>query len=312
MRFSVCIPTVRSTTLEAAVRAVRGQTVDDWELIVIGQGDESVLRSAVDRAANGDARVRYVHLDVRGAARARNAGLGAARGELIAFTDDDCEVQAGWLAALDHYFASDPDVGMVVGPLVRPPRARRTVPAVCPEFVVPAEVTYRPGRDTEAPPGFGFMSANFAIARDVAARVGRFDEALGAGTEFAAAEDTDFMLRLERMGVTMIVTPKAVVHHTSGFRYGWRAFYRHKRNYARGNGALAAKLSLLGDPRGREWLSGTRSEVGVERLRSRQLDRIPAGLFRYYHYRRAYDQCLRRYAGTLGPGDDPTTAVLAG
>ena len=63
MRITVCIPTVRTTALEYAVRSVRRQTFQDWELVVVGQGDETPLRDATARAADGDVRIRYLHLN---------------------------------------------------------------------------------------------------------------------------------------------------------------------------------------------------------------------------------------------------------
>ena len=62
MRISVCIPTVRPTTLAQAVRSILEQTFQDWELVVIGQGDEAQLRAATERGAKGDSRVRYLHI----------------------------------------------------------------------------------------------------------------------------------------------------------------------------------------------------------------------------------------------------------
>ncbi len=58
---------------------------------------------------------RYVREDRRGLDRARTAGLRAATGELVAFTDDDCVPAPGWLARLDRHFA-DPTVHGVTGP----------------------------------------------------------------------------------------------------------------------------------------------------------------------------------------------------
>src|ERR1700738_1585906 len=83
MRTSVCIPTVRATTLEYAVRSVLRQTFEDWELVVVGQGAEAPPRGATERAAAGDPRIRYIHLDRWGACAARNSGVAASTGEII-------------------------------------------------------------------------------------------------------------------------------------------------------------------------------------------------------------------------------------
>src|SRR5262245_20164529 len=114
MRWSVCVPTIRPDTLEASVRSIRDQTISDWELVVVGQGSQEVaLRAATERAADGDARVRYVHLDRMGASAARNGGIVESTGQFIAFMDDDCEAEPSWLAELDSRFSDG--VGFVCG-----------------------------------------------------------------------------------------------------------------------------------------------------------------------------------------------------
>lgn len=293
MRFSVCIPTVRPNTVAEAVQSVLAQSFTDWELVVVGQGEEAVLRPVIERAAGGDPRVRYLHLPRRGLSIARNAAIEATTGEIIALIDDDCEARRDWLATLDDCFAKEPDVGLVGGSLLKPKRGLKLF-AVCPTFE-PPECLYDPvatGRN--APPGWGWVGGNFAVRRSVAEQVGPFDEWLGAGTVFAAAEDTDYMLRLERCGIKMRSTPRAVVYHKHGYRYGWRAVYDHKRNYARGNGALAAKLTLLGDERGQEWVQHNINQATVGRL-VRRPHEVPTALLRLWYFMHSYRQCLSQY-----------------
>ena len=55
--------------------------------------------------------------------------------------------------------------------------------------------------------------------------------------------------------IKMGSTPSAIVTHTHGYRYGIKAVIQHSRNYASGNGALAAKMTLMGDPRGSQLVS---------------------------------------------------------
>ena len=67
--FSVCLPATRPSSVGAAIRSIQAQTFSDWELIVVGQGDDRELRAAV--AANWwDDRVRYLHIARRGSSRA--------------------------------------------------------------------------------------------------------------------------------------------------------------------------------------------------------------------------------------------------
>jgi glycosyltransferase involved in cell wall biosynthesis len=297
--FSVCLPATRPGSVGAAIRSIQAQTFSDWELIVVGQGEDRELRAAV-AASWWDDRVRYLRIARRGSSRARTAALKAARGEIVAMTDDDCEARPDWLAVMKGVLDEEPDTALVGGSMIAP--ARRAVwPASCPAWV-PAEALYDPrASGRHAPAGWDWIGANFAIRRSAAALVGDFDACLGIGGDFPAAGDTDYKLRMEAHGLTMRSTPRAVVYHTSGWRYGVRDVLQHQRNHARGNGALAAKLTLMGDPRGRQWLETTWRDC-------RPLKRPPrllANLRVLHHFSAGYRDCLRGYEvdqlGLLSP-----------
>ena len=89
--FSVVIPTFNRRDLVArAVRSVLSQTVDDFEIVVVDDGSTDDT-AAVIRALD-DSRIRLVALPHnRGPAAARNAGIAAARGQLVSFLDSDDE-----------------------------------------------------------------------------------------------------------------------------------------------------------------------------------------------------------------------------
>src|SRR4051794_3095632 len=121
MKVTVCIPTIRPDTVADAIRSIRAQTHTDWELVVVGQGDEHILRAVVENAADGDPRLFYVHLTRKGLSIARNSALSRATGDVIAFTDDDCIAPPDWLAEVVAAFGRYPDIGLVFGSLVKPP-----------------------------------------------------------------------------------------------------------------------------------------------------------------------------------------------
>jgi hypothetical protein len=105
MRVTVMIPTQRRLGgLAVAARSVFAQVGVDFarlELVVV-DNDQAPSAQATVAELTGEALfpVHYVHEPRPGVAHARNAGMAAARGELIAFLDDDEEAPAGWLAAL--------------------------------------------------------------------------------------------------------------------------------------------------------------------------------------------------------------------
>ena len=294
MKFSVCLPATRPASVGATIRSIQTQTISDWELLVVGQGDDDQVRRAVEAARGDDARIHYLHIERAGSSRARNAAMRAARGEILAMTDDDCEARSDWLAVIDDALAADRDLALVGGALMAPP-AEPIRPARCPTLI-PAEALYDPiASGRKAPAGWDWLGANFALRREVAEEVGEFDEYLGVGSVFPCAGDADYKYRMEARGFRMLSTPRAVVHHTYGYRYGLRSVLRFQRRHARGIGALAAKLTLIGDPRGRPWLETTQRDLLLKWVRQRQPQRLPSDLRILWHFRDAYWMCLDHY-----------------
>ena len=102
---SVIVPTCRRPdAMAVAVRSIftqQGFAADEVELIVVDNDPAGSARAMFD-ALLGDATFSstYVHAPIPGVAQARNAGMAAARGEMVAFLDDDEEAPDHWLAAL--------------------------------------------------------------------------------------------------------------------------------------------------------------------------------------------------------------------
>jgi len=290
---TVCIPTVRPSTLKSAIDSILSQSWASWELLVVGQGPDPSLRSICEEYCRKDSRVRYVHLKPMNVSHARNMAFELARGDVIAFIDDDCEADREWIATLVHCFKQDPNLGFVAGSLLAP-EFKRQLLSVCPQ-IQPEDVTYDPVQDAgHGPARFDVAGANLAIRATVAKRVGGFDECMGGGAAFLSSEDLDFMLRVEAAGIRMRSTPLLVVHHTYGVRYGLKAVFRHRRSYAVGQGALAAKMTLRGDPRGRKWLHTIWNDF-TQTVKERRFHRSPSALMRYLYVLKSYEHCVRNH-----------------
>jgi glycosyltransferase involved in cell wall biosynthesis len=264
MLITVCISTVRPDTLEYSVRSILSQTYRDWELIIVSQGGSADLQDAVCRTVKRDGRIRNIHLNEKGLSRGRNAGIEAARGEVIAFTDDDCEAPEEWLQTIAESFQQYPEAGLLGGSLIAPDTPRSLI-STCPEFH--ANECYYDPRQQSAPPGYGWAGGDFALRTSVAKRVGPFDIYLGAGTSFPCCEDIDYGLRVEKAGVVCISSPRVRVYHTYGRRYGVRAVWKHLDNYAVGRGAFLAKLKQIRHPLAETWEREERSAGWSKLLR---------------------------------------------
>lgn len=116
--FSIVLPTHnRASLLPDAVRSVLAQTFAGWELLIADDGstDDTVERLEPYLA---DPRIRYERLDHVGEAKARNAALRRARGELIAYLDSDNAWFPNYLARMKAEFEADPELDCAYGILV--------------------------------------------------------------------------------------------------------------------------------------------------------------------------------------------------
>lgn len=189
---------------------------------------------------------RYVREDEPGLDRARNRGFAEARHELIAFTDDDVEVEPGWLAAVAAAFA-DPRVDGVTGRVL--PAAQET----------PAQrlfQLYGNGMDKGDQPrvfdGAALrpaellraqdvgVGANMAFRRQALEALGGFDPALDVGTPAAGAGDLDLFHRLLRAGFLLRYEPAARVRHHH--RRDLEGLRRQIRNNGRSYGVYLLKI----------------------------------------------------------------------
>jgi hypothetical protein len=97
---------------------------------------------------------------------------------------------------------------------------------------------------------------------------------------------------MEKVGIRMATTPRLVVNHTYGYRYGLGAMIKFQYGYAYGNGGLAGKLTLNDDPRGKEWLNSVKEEC----FKTRRLIRpylLARSIWRYRIFTEAYEWCLQ-------------------
>ncbi|MFF2774800.1 glycosyltransferase [Streptomyces sp. NPDC058052] len=246
-RASVIVATrERPGSLARALDSLLAQDHPDHELVVVDNAPRtSATRDLVTGAYAG--RVRYVREDRPGLAAAHNAGVAAAGGEVLAFTDDDVIADPRWLTALAAPFAADPGLGCVTG-LILP--ARLTTPA---QILLEshggfakgfAPRLYDPARPPADEPLFPFTAgsfgsgANMAFRASALRRAGGFDPATGTGTPARGGDDLYAFVAVLAAGHRLRYTPDALVWHHH------RETWQDLRNQAYGYGAgLTAYLT---------------------------------------------------------------------
>jgi len=172
--------------------------------------------------------IRYVSEPRPGLDWARNRAILEAKGEIIAFTDDDVVVDPGWAKALSQVFAENPEVMAVTG-LVVPYELETEAQALFEEnggFGKGFERKwYRVGRGNKMPwqllgAGQYGTGANMAYRRCVFDEIGTFDPALDVGTVTNGGGDLEMFFRVLKEGHLLVYEPRAVVNH------------RHRRQYS--------------------------------------------------------------------------------
>lgn len=205
-----------------------------WELIVVDNGSFDETFSVVrDFSRSGNVVTRYVFEPNQGLGNGHNAGLEAARGTLLAFTDDDCYPADDFLAQVWAAFA-DPSIGYIGGRIMLHDPA--DYPATINESVSPRTF---PGRSFV--PAGAVQGANMAFRRKVLLDIGGFDPLFGPGALFVA-EDVDVVSRASAIGWKGQYRPEVVVRHHHGRKAS--DIPRLAKSYAIGRGAYYMKLLL--------------------------------------------------------------------
>jgi glycosyltransferase involved in cell wall biosynthesis len=208
---SVVIPTFeRLDVLPEVLRALAAQRdAPPFEVVVVDDGSRDGTGAMLAGWSGGPA-LRVVSQDNLGPARARNAGVAAARGELVAFLGDDTVPEPGWLAAHAAAHAARPERRplAVLGYTAWHPSMRLT-PFLRYINEHGLQFGYALIADPERVPFNFFYTSNISLPRDLL-----LAEPFDVRFPHAAWEDIELSYRLHhRRGLTMVYEPRARVAH---------------------------------------------------------------------------------------------------
>jgi GT2 family glycosyltransferase len=222
-RVSVVVCTYNGArTLEQCLRSLQALDYPDYEIVVVDDGSTDNTRAILARFPE----VRVIHQLNRGLSAARNVGLHAATGSLVAYTDDDCFADPDWLAHLVHQFLRT-DAAAVGGPNLTPE-----------DGWLAACVAAAPGQPVhvleseqvaEHIPG-----CNMAFRRGALLAVNGFDPRYRK-----AGDDVDICWRLQQAGYWITFAPSASVWHHR--RQNPRAYLRQQAGYGEAEALLQFK-----------------------------------------------------------------------
>lgn len=252
----------RWNDLRAAVRSAQAQTLPGVETIVVIDHNPDLL----DRAKHEFEDVTVVaNSGNQGASGARNSGVAVARGEMVAFLDDDAVASGSWLEDLMPHFA-DPNVVGVGGKLI--PLWATSRPRWFPdEFNWAVGASFR-GMPEQATYVRNVWSSNMVLTLGLFNAIGGFRADFGKVGNRSRPEDTDLCLRAAaaRPGGTWMYEPAGVVgHRVPPSRTTIAYFMRRCLHEGSGKAALAA-------------LNGAGQSTSAERQYTRRV--LPQGIAR--------------------------------
>jgi GT2 family glycosyltransferase len=236
----------RADQLDAALchLLAQGDGGPSYELVVVDNNSADRTREIVEaHLAEADGRLRYLFEPRQGLSYARNAGIAAARGDIVAFTDDDVRVSADWTASIARAFRAHPDVDCVGGrilpvwPAHPPPwltRRHWIGPLALQDYGEHAFVV-----DARRPRSLA--GASLAFRKRVFDRIGVFSP------DFPRSEDTELLLRLWRGGGRSLYVPDMITHAAVQTE---RLTKDYHRRWHSNIGGCNARMSLeeLSDP----------------------------------------------------------------
>ncbi|MFC2058402.1 glycosyltransferase family 2 protein [Chloroflexota bacterium] len=215
IKVTVIIPTVnRATCLRKALISVQNQSLpmDAYEIIVVDNNSTDNTPQVVDECnKNGNKQVIYIKEPRIGLHNARHAGAKSAKGEILAYIDDDVICDANWLSELIKPY-SDPKVGCVGGKILpewesKPPRWVKYYS----DFL---SILDRADSVIEIQDE-GIYGSNFSIRKDVLYTCGGFNpDAMARDLiRYRGDGETGLLAKAKTNGYLIIYTPFACVRH---------------------------------------------------------------------------------------------------
>ena len=202
-KVSVIIPTFnRVELLERAIQSVVSQTFQDYEIIVVQNGPTESSKSIADQFSQNGILIHYLYDPIQGGANARNKGVLAAKGDYVAFLDDDDEWLPQKLSEQVSFLEQSSDVSLVSC------RALRIKEDGSVDVIPPDPASYLTYKTLILEGTVIPSLSSVMIRRECFDKVGLFN------TAFLISDDHEFFLRIAtRYGIFIMDKPL--------FRYNW-------------------------------------------------------------------------------------------
>jgi GT2 family glycosyltransferase len=254
----------------------------EYEVIVADNSRNDEISKKIEQVVevfrnSGRAEFRMVEEPLAGKCRAQNAAIKLARGEIIAFFDDDVVVTPEWLNVAANFFKHE-TFDVMQGPILVPPEVEHD------ENFVRAQRKFRTINFVKYPLGLKeiktLTGANMAVRRQLFSKIGVFNEELGPGRS-GISEDVEFAKRVLKAGGRIGYEHRAAVYHIVDWSRLTEEFFRD-RHEQQGRSRLIYKkqslASIVPNLMRSVWTLAWYSMIGDVRNKYRAKGR-------YFHYR---------------------------
>ena len=234
--FSIVICTLnRKNFLRVCLKSILESNFpkSQYEIIVVDGGSND----GTDLFCKQVPEVRFIVERRFGLAHARNRGADLAKGDIVAYTDDDCIVDKYWLSSLFLGFQKFPQAAGVGGPVYP------IHPEIIPKKILVKAALGLLDQGENIKPAEGIITSNAAFRKEVFQKI-RFDDLIGAsrrGKLILCGEDTDFFNSLDEFKLEIFYLPSAKVYHQVQ-QHRIRVSYIIK--HAMHNGITRTKMNL--------------------------------------------------------------------
>jgi glucosyl-dolichyl phosphate glucuronosyltransferase len=205
----------RAAYLRKALQSLADQTLsqDRYEIVVVDNGSQDETRQ-VCAEFHDMLNLRYLYEPVSGVSRARNTGCRSARGDYVAFMDDDCVATPGWLTAILGVFTDcQPKPGIVGGPIEGIWEAPRPDWLPDPMLGMLGIVDWGPTRKILTDRSW-LPFGNMAMPRDLWQRVGGAREDLDRqGSKLRANGENYVGQQVKLLGYNLVYDPEVTMYH---------------------------------------------------------------------------------------------------
>ena len=237
MLVSLVLATVgRCDDVGRCLQSLAAQTDPNFEVLLIDQNADDRLVPWVTQYNELGLTIRHLRMGIPSLSGARNFGIEAANGVIVGFPDDDCWYEAEVIALVRAAFSSQPPKDGIVANWIEQSAVRN--PSMTSEIL--SLQAWRAFRGGDA------SSISLFFNRELLTELHGFDERMGVGQWYGAAEETDLLLRALSAGAVIQRLPSARVHHSYGGQQPSTLAQRcaRARVRARGTGAIYSKQRL--------------------------------------------------------------------